>query len=128
MPSKNLTIILAISIFLVGIGAGVLISLLVFQAPPTPEPPVDAFGPTPAVNRDDFTNLPSGTLVKENWQTYRNEEYGFEVRYPGDWTPEFKNVGIKLIPIEKTKPERIFINIIASIQRPEDWSLGEWLA
>ncbi len=28
---------------------------------------------------------PAGVLDTSNWKTYRNEEYGFEFKYPGDW-------------------------------------------
>ncbi len=29
---------------------------------------------------------PVSTVDTSNWKTYRNEEYGFEVKYPGEWT------------------------------------------
>jgi len=36
----------------------------------------------------DILYNPDGTIDTSNWQTYRNEEYGFEVRYPEDWVAE----------------------------------------
>ena len=35
---------------------------------------------------DETADLPSEDLSKEGWETYRNEEYGWEVQYPRDWT------------------------------------------
>ena len=29
--------------------------------------------------------FPDNTLDTSDWETYRNEEFGFEVRYPRDW-------------------------------------------
>lgn len=33
-------------------------------------------------------SVPTTSTVPADWQTYRNEEYGFEVEYPNDWRVE----------------------------------------
>ncbi len=41
---------------------------------------------TPLASPQGSPSTSSGQFdVLSNWQTYRNEEYGFEFRYPGDW-------------------------------------------
>lgn len=37
---------------------------------------------------DETAGLPAEAPADEGWQTYRNEEYGFEVRYPVDFVVE----------------------------------------
>ena len=34
--------------------------------------------------------FPDNTLDTSNWETYRNEDFGFEVKYPADWEVEGK--------------------------------------
>lgn len=48
---------------------------------PAPEEKV-VLTPTPS---STFTSLPDPTA---SWKTYRNEQYGFEFKYPDDWTVE----------------------------------------
>ncbi|MEK7552835.1 MAG: hypothetical protein AAB505_01880 [Patescibacteria group bacterium] len=36
---------------------------------------------------------PTSKLVPDDWQTYRNEEYGFEFGYPSNWTIEIPGEG-----------------------------------
>src|SRR5690606_9158178 len=40
--------------------------------------------PTPVSSE---IKIPVGNQI-ENWKTYRNDEYGFEFQYPGDWFHE----------------------------------------
>jgi len=47
---------------------------------PTPSPPP----PTPSPTQPQATST-QPQIDTSNWKTYRNEEYGFEVKYPGDW-------------------------------------------
>lgn len=53
--------------------------------PPAPSvsPPNQATTLLPPPTQPD--TAPSGISDTSNWQTYRNEEYGFEVKYPASW-------------------------------------------
>lgn len=41
-----------------------------------------------------------------DWKTYRNEEYGFEVRYPSDWYKFEDSQGIQLSSMSPDDPEQ----------------------
>jgi hypothetical protein len=79
---------------LLGLLAGIVIVSLLqarekydqqFEAPPI-------FPTEQQINRQ----TPSGTVDTDSWQTYQNEEYGFEVKVPRDWiaatTPEYGSI------------------------------------
>ena len=42
------------------------------------------------------TQPQTGAIDTSNWKTYRNEEYGFEVKYPEDW--DTREVSSKVFP------------------------------
>jgi hypothetical protein len=87
MP-KLLTILLTFTLFLSGC---ILVGQRVSQPEPQPE---------------QVATSTSDEIDTSDWKTYRNEEYGFEFRYPKDWLME-KNAGINFKPsiVSITGPE-----------------------
>jgi hypothetical protein len=66
-------------------------------------------GPTGMPVQDEINT--EQEINTANWQTYQNEEYGFEIKYPKDWKLE-KNSGINFKPsiVSITSPETILKN------------------
>ena len=58
--------------------------------------PVIESNPSPTVNPAKTTGQ---SAVPSDWQTYRNDEYGFEFKYPSNWTMSFPNVPGRLFSL-----------------------------
>ena len=65
--STPIAIIIVIIVAILAVGAVVLVYQYYWQPQTAPAPPEPSADET------------------ANWKTYRNEEYGFEIKYPNDW-------------------------------------------
>jgi hypothetical protein len=94
----------------------------------SPKPPV--VGENPTQNPGNIE--PPANIDTSNWKTYRNEEYGFELKYPGEWRfqaetpPVLGGEWIVFDPIisDVKKPGLNFIlNIHRSSKTLREWSI-----
>lgn len=93
--------------------------------------PVQTLSETPSISIPSATSNPIPTITPEIdtsiWNTYRNEEYGFEFTYENNWQLEKQSNSIELKPISNDKPEEISISINIITNRPKDYTLAGWL-
>ena len=125
MNKKQLTIsVIIVVVILAAVGGGVFWYLKSEQGVSIKVPGSEQQSEQPQVGdnqlQGEVVGSPAADVDTSDWQTYRNEEYGFEVRYPGGWVFEDSNNGISFGTIE-SKPGGYFwgINIYNSTKNIE---------
>ena len=103
---------LAIVVVLGLLGSGGILLLKVKQPMPFPPQVVQQTSP-PAPSPQPQTLDTSG------WQTYRNDEFGFEVRYPKDWSLQEEGKNIYFSPDHiYTRESAVALTIVNLAQLP----------
>ena len=62
---------------------------------------------------NEFTIKEKSAVDTSNWQTYQNEEFGFEVKYPESWTFRDQHAGTLLLKPTFDNLSRIYFSIDA---------------
>ena len=80
-------------------------------------------GPIAKIPSELFYPSPTPDQIA-NWKTYRNEEHGFEFRYPDDWVIETSKVGFSITNYKSSRdPISYNIRAIFIIYDTEDSKL-----
>jgi len=122
---KFIAIVAFVAVFLAG---GILMLIPQFEEPISPLSQQN----NSQIDTSDFT-----LSEVEGWQTYRNEEYGFEIQFPADWSYfEHKKENIEtvetilsFVPAPEGEPWGDsfggFINVHRDIGNFQDWFESE---
>lgn len=117
---KNLFLILIFTFIASG---GVLIVLYVTQNYYRNQLYLETEGSLPVHRvkpKSDSPSTPLGTVDDiANWKTYRNEEYGFEFKYPADW---------KTFTVDNYSESRDFLVGFRPPVKPENYNEGPYIS